>query len=62
MVTIYPEHPWEIWRFEQVSKGFWDNDENVKKFLLNLMEEKKLSSFAELYDLSYEVHIKFFFG
>jgi len=39
IVAAYPEHEWQIWRFERVPKGFWQNDENVMKYLQWLQKQ-----------------------
>jgi hypothetical protein len=33
ITTIYPDYPWQIWKFRQVPKGFWDNEDTVKHYL-----------------------------
>src|SRR6185437_13291629 len=30
--TIFPEYKWQVWRFHQAPKGFWDKDENIKEY------------------------------
>lgn len=31
--AIYPEYEWLPWRFSYCPKSYWDNEQNVKKFL-----------------------------
>jgi len=38
--TVYPEFDWKPWMFSQVSRGFWENEQNVLEGLKWL--EKKL--------------------
>jgi hypothetical protein len=33
LANIYPDYPWQIWRFEQVPKGFWNDMKNQRDFL-----------------------------
>ncbi len=33
LAAIYPDHEWKMWNFTQVSKNFWENDDNVLAFL-----------------------------
>jgi hypothetical protein len=32
LFNIYPEYPWQVWRFKKVPKGFWDDVENVREY------------------------------
>lgn len=32
LVTVYPDHEWEPWKFKGVPKGFWDERENQRRF------------------------------
>jgi ATP-binding cassette subfamily F protein 3 len=43
LLHLYPQHPWQVWKFSQVPKGFWDSDENIRKLKERLSEyEEKL--------------------
>jgi hypothetical protein len=45
LAAAYPEHKWEVWKFSQVPKGFWKDDNNARNFL------DKVSFFAVYCDL-----------
>eukprot|EP00027_Filamoeba_sp_ATCC50430_P012117 CAMPEP_0168573886 /NCGR_PEP_ID=MMETSP0413-20121227/18779_1 /TAXON_ID=136452 /ORGANISM="Filamoeba nolandi, Strain NC-AS-23-1" /LENGTH=312 /DNA_ID=CAMNT_0008607177 /DNA_START=21 /DNA_END=956 /DNA_ORIENTATION=- len=30
--AVYPEHPWRLWRFERVPRGFWSDQANILAF------------------------------
>lgn len=34
ITSVYPEHDWIEWKFNQVRQGYWDNVENHKKFVI----------------------------
>jgi hypothetical protein len=42
--TLYPQHEWLPWKFPVVSRGFWSNVENQKKFLETISKELKITS------------------
>ena len=31
--SVYPQHPWMIWRFKQTSNRYWENLDNQRSFL-----------------------------
>lgn len=33
---VYPDYPWQIWRFSRVSKNFWDSKTNQRDFFDSL--------------------------
>lgn len=40
----FSEYPWKMWRFNQVPKGFWRNEENIKKAVETLQTELNIRS------------------
>ena len=51
MMEVYPEAPWEPWRFSSVTKGFWDKKENRKKYLIWLGKRLEFKSMDDWYGL-----------
>lgn len=33
LLSVYPNHSWEEWRFDKVPKGYWNSVENQKKYV-----------------------------
>jgi len=46
---IYPEHAWQEWKWEVVPRGFWDVDENVKRFFEFVRHELGIKSMRDWY-------------
>eukprot|EP01114_Cavostelium_apophysatum_P007788 TRINITY_DN1996_c0_g2_i2.p1 TRINITY_DN1996_c0_g2~~TRINITY_DN1996_c0_g2_i2.p1 ORF type:complete len:562 (-),score=122.96 TRINITY_DN1996_c0_g2_i2:5-1690(-) len=42
LVSAFPEHSWEIYRFENVPSGYWNDEENIKEFLGWAFKQLKL--------------------
>ena len=41
--SVYPEHPWEQWRFVKVPRGFWDDLNNQRDFLQHVARKRGVS-------------------
>jgi hypothetical protein len=50
--AIYPEVTWETWKFNQVYKGFWDNQDNVKQFFQSASLSTGLNSATDWLNVS----------
>jgi hypothetical protein len=48
LANVYPEYQWNEWKFTQVSKGYWDNIENQKKFMTSLSRELGVSRYSQI--------------
>ena len=48
---VYPEHPWQIWRFHQVSAGFWDDISNQKMYFDWLAEQLNINDLQDWYNI-----------
>lgn len=44
---LYPEHPWEIWKFTHVPKNSYQNQEVVKNYMEFLTKELQISNPAD---------------
>lgn len=50
--SIYPEREWHPWKFQQVSKGFWDNTNNQKNYFDWLGQEMGYKTKDDWYDIT----------
>jgi hypothetical protein len=41
--TIFPERDWKVWKFQRVSRGYWNDASNRRKFLLELATKIRLN-------------------
>ena len=57
--TIYPEYNWDIFEFSHVSKNFWNDKENHKKFLDYFYDFNKLKSLDDWNTISVDEFSKF---
>jgi hypothetical protein len=47
--ALYPEHAWEMWRFDKVPNKFWDKQPNQRKYLEWMMRELQLRGMDSWY-------------
>jgi len=52
--SAYPEHIWEIWRFDQLPMGFWEQIENHKEFFDRLYKLLGFTSMDDWYNISFK--------
>jgi hypothetical protein len=50
--SVYPEHPWQVWKFAQVPRGFWDSNENQREYLRVLQEQLNISKLSDWHSVS----------
>ena len=43
----YPEYNWKQWKFNRVSKGYWNDKKNIRSFMEDLGQSLKLESFQD---------------
>ncbi len=48
LMAIYPEHSWDIHRFIQLPRRFWDDTNNQKQYLQKIMKELGLQQLSDL--------------
>ena len=51
--SIYPEHNWQLWKFNQVPANWWIN--NAKLFMEKAARELNIKSLEDWYNVSREV-------
>jgi hypothetical protein len=49
--TVYPEHLWQIFKFKQVPKGYWQKFENQRDFLNWLADDLGFKSLDDWYKI-----------
>jgi hypothetical protein len=42
-LKTFPEHDWEVWRFDHVPQGYWDDIQNQRRYMDWLSEQLKIS-------------------
>jgi len=49
---IYPDYHWLAWKFDQVPKGFWDDESNVMESLKCLSTELDIKTLDDWYNVT----------
>lgn len=49
LMTVFSEYPWEPWRFLQVPRGFWEDDNNIKEYLKWITKQLRISTLDDWY-------------
>jgi hypothetical protein len=50
--TVFPDVDWKIWKFKQVSSGFWKDIQNQRKFFLDAQKELNIQSPEDWYKVT----------
>lgn len=53
--TVYPEHPWQTWKFDIVPRGFWKSRDNQKAFIADYEKEHGITDLGQWYSFSSEL-------
>lgn len=48
LCTVYPEHPWEVSKFDQLPSGYWKDFNNQRNFLDKIAGYKILPNFLNV--------------
>ncbi len=54
--TVYPEYPWQFRK--RASTGYWDNEENVREYLLQLQQQFHLKRAEDWLEISTKHQLK----
>lgn len=54
LTTIYPEHPWHLWKFSQAPKGFWSIQSNVNTYVGWLSQQLNINTLSDWQSVSVE--------
>ncbi len=52
LTTIYPNHPWDIQKFNK-PKGYWDDKGNIMEFMEQLKLKLNITNMKEWYKITY---------
>lgn len=52
LTEVFPDHKWQIWRFQQVPKGFYDNLDNKRDYFDWLEDELEIKELSDWYRIS----------
>jgi hypothetical protein len=52
IISCFPEHDWIEWKFTKVSPGFWDDDQNVTRYLKWLGEQLGFTTAIDWYAIT----------
>lgn len=50
--SIFPEHKWIPWKFENAPKNFWKQSKNVKEFLESIKKELNIEKDEDWYQVT----------
>ncbi len=53
--SIKPDHPWEVWKFQAVPKGFWKDKKNLVQMVENVGKTFKIKRLEEWYRVSVDM-------
>ena len=53
--AVYPEYEWLPWRFQRVSKNFWNENENKKKFMDWAGKQLNIKDMSDWYKVTSKV-------
>jgi hypothetical protein len=59
LTSVYPEHEWLIWKFVHIPKGFFQKQENCKKFFEWLGKKLGVKNFEDWYNISLQDVVKY---
>eukprot|EP01114_Cavostelium_apophysatum_P005030 TRINITY_DN1558_c0_g1_i1.p1 TRINITY_DN1558_c0_g1~~TRINITY_DN1558_c0_g1_i1.p1 ORF type:complete len:545 (+),score=133.12 TRINITY_DN1558_c0_g1_i1:262-1896(+) len=52
ITTIYPEHPWQLWRFNKVPKLFWEDEKILRQAIEYLAKELNIKEPVDWYNVT----------
>jgi hypothetical protein len=53
--SVYPEHEWLPWKFEQIPLSYWDNVNNQRKFMDWAGKQLKINEMSDWYKITRKV-------
>jgi hypothetical protein len=56
---VYPDHEWLLWRFVRVPTGFWDKEENQRKFFEWVGRQLGFTKLDDWYQITKEIIVKY---
>lgn len=52
IVDMFPNHPWNLWKFKKVPRGYWNSEKNQREFMDSLAKKLNLKEFDDWYQVS----------
>ena len=52
---LYPDYPWQQWRFQKVGWGYWEDPANVNQYLEHLAEARGIEEVTDWYKVTRKV-------
>ena len=49
LCSLYPEHPWDIWKLDRVPTKYWENIENQRRFMDQLANQLNVKQLNDWY-------------
>jgi hypothetical protein len=47
LMAVYPEHSWQVWKFDKVPHGYWDKDSHARHFLETVEKQLGIENKAD---------------
>ena len=57
ITSIYSNYNWLPWKFKQVPKGYWNDENNIKQYMNWLSDKLNIKTMEDWYNVSHEVII-----
>ena len=57
ITSIFPDYKWLPWKFNQIPKGYWNDESNIKEYMNWLSEKLNIKTMEDWYKVSTEVKI-----
>jgi len=54
LISIFPEHDWQLWRFSTAPRHYWNNLQNQRNFLEWIEKEFKIKNLDDWYEVTRE--------
>ena len=55
ITSFYPNYQWLPWKFSQIPKGFWNDENNVKNYMNWLSEKLNIKTMEDWYKVTKQV-------
>ena len=56
LITIaFPNYNWLPWKFKHTSKGYWNDENNIKEYMNWLSDKLNIKTMEDWYNVSCEV-------
>jgi hypothetical protein len=52
IMTLFPEHPWQLWRFTALPLGFWSNVTHQRQYFDEFMKRNGITQLEDMYNVT----------